>query len=324
VIGAVVAAIAIVAAVGFVVARRDVATPGARTPSTVGPPASSLVKLDPATGDVRFVRRDVPGLAYGGSRVLSAAGSVWLIRPPLVLKVDPQDGSSLPVAGLESGSANELGVGLGRVWAIGYELWPIDPAAGRAGAPIDYGQQGAAFFNGSGVVAAFDRVWVSTTAHAVVEVDPRTRETRSIDVGETPGAIAAGAASVWVLDETANAVSRIDPSSGRALDPIPLTGRQDALAIGEGFVWVLDGRVGTLTPIDEASGEVRSPVDVGAGASSVAVGGGSIWVANGGDVLEIDPASFGVSRTIHVGERPIASLAVGEDGALWLDMAKES
>ena len=156
----------------------------------------------------------------------------------------------------------------------------------------------------------------------VLAVDPRSGHVSTIKVGETLGSIAIGTRDVWVLDQSASAVWRVDPRTDRVLPAIPFTGSADAIAIGDGFVWVLDSQVGTVTPIDEASGDVRPSISVGTGASGVAVGDDAVWVARGGDVLEINPASFTVTRTIHVGERPIATLAVDEAGDLWLDMAR--
>jgi class 3 adenylate cyclase len=296
--------------------------PGGPLPNA-GPPASSIAKLDPTSGDVVFVRTDVPGRSYGESRVLFGSGSVWLIRPPLVSKVDPQDGSNTIVGGLEGSEVDRIGVGLGKAWALGAKVWPIDAATGQAGVPLEYAPPRAAFFNGADVEGGFGSVWISVTDGEVIRIDPGDGTMSSIDVGETPGDIAIGSRYVWVLDSSAGSVSRIDPSTNRVLRPIHLTGRQDALAIGEGFVWVLDSSIGTLTPIDEETGEVREQrVDVGADASSVAAGETSVWVARGGDVLEISPASFSVTRTIHVGDNAIGTLAVDDAGAIWLDMVR--
>jgi streptogramin lyase len=156
----------------------------------------------------------------------------------------------------------------------------------------------------------------------VIRVDPETEASSEIEVGETPDAMATGSEYVWVLDEFAGAVWRIDPKTERILRPIHLSGGLDRVAIGEGFVWVLDSALGTITPIDESTGEPRPAIDVGSDAEDVAVGLGSAWVASGGNVLEIDPLTLRVERTIDVSDTPILRLAVdATDGAIWLDFA---
>lgn len=54
-------------------------------------------------------------------------------------------------------------------------------------------------------------------------------------------------------------------------------------------------------------------IDVGDDATDVAVGLGSASIASGGNLLEINPASFRVVRTIQVGATPIFTIAVDED-----------
>ena len=101
-----------------------------------------------------------------------------------------------------------------------------------------------------------------------------------------------------------------------------MSGGLDQLAVGEGFAWVLDTTLDTLTPVGETDGTVRPAIDLGSDAEDVAVGFGSVWIAAGGDVLELNPATLQVVRTIEVGDTPIVRLAVDvEAGTLWLDFA---
>ena len=131
-----------------------------------------------------------------------------------------------------------------------------------------------------------------------------------------------GVEAVWLLDESAGTVWRVDPRTLEVLEPIPLSNGLDRIAIGEGFAWVLDTALGTLTPIAEDGLGVRPAIDVGTDATDVVVGLGSVWVASGGTVVEINPATFQVVRTIEVGDTPILRLAVDEGAdSLWLDLA---
>jgi hypothetical protein len=84
---------------------------------------------------------------------------------------------------------------------------------------------------------------------------------------------------------------------------------------------VLDTALGTLTPIEEESGETRPPIDVGSDAEDVAVGFGSIWIANGGELLELNPATFQIVNTFDVGTARILDVAADTpSGSLWLSM----
>ena len=287
-----------------------------------GPPPNSLVKIDPRTGRLA-VRSDLPATARAVSHDLAAgAGSVWLIRSPNVLKVDPQDGSATPVRGISGLLTTGVDAGDAGVWVVGGTLYEVDAGTGVAGDPIAFRPPYVPTpTTAEDLAAGFGRVWITLSQGYVIAVDPHTEEAHVIDVGETPDAIAVGSDAVWVLDEFAGAVWRIDPDKERIVGRTRLSGGLDRLAIGEGFVWVLDTTLGILTPIVEASGEVHSAIPVGTDAEDIAVGLGSVWIASGGDVLEVDPVAPRVERTIHIGDTPILRLAVdATDGAIWADV----
>ena len=292
-----------------------------------GPRPDSLVKLDPRTGQLLRVRSDLPATARAVSHDLDAgAGSVWLIRSPNVLKVDPQDGSSTPVRGISGLLTTGVDASDAGVWFVGGTLYQVDPGTGVAGDPIAFRPPNVPTpTTAEDLAVGFGRVWITLSQGYVIAVDPHTEDADVIDVGETPDAIAIGSDAVWVLDEFAGAVWRIDPGTQRIVDRIRLSGGLDRLAIGEGFVWVLDTTLGSLTPIVETSGDVHSAIPVGTEAADVVVGLGSVWIASGGDVLEVDPVAPRVERTIDVGDTPILRLTVdATDGTIWLDVGPAS
>src|SRR5215207_10609865 len=117
--------------------------------------------------------------------------------------------------------------------------------------------------------------------NTIVRIDPKTNEiVQSIRVGRLPGAIAATAEHVWVVNERDGTVSRVTRETGatQTIGRLPSDGfltldeRGNVYASGwdAPFVWQIDPRSVTLTK----RFRVRSR------AIGVAVGGGSLWVVD--------------------------------------------
>jgi streptogramin lyase len=282
------------------------------------------VKVVARTGEIELVRDDVPARArnFALHDIEMGLGSVWLQRLPVALKVDPEDGSHSPIRGLEGEPPSAIAVGAEVLWVAGRLLFEVDPATGRVRDEAIGYLPGDLLFPAADVVEAFGRVWLVSSDGSVVVVEPATGDAEAFEIGDTPERLVAGTDAVWVLDDTAGTVWRLDPSTAEVVDRVALSGSHDEATSGGGFVWVLDTGVGILTPISEGDGGVRPGIDVGADASDVAFGLGSVWVASGGEVLEIDPTTARVVRTIEIGGAPVEGIAVDEEeGALWLSMA---
>jgi YVTN family beta-propeller protein len=136
-------------------------------------------------------------------------------------------------------------------------------------------------------------------------------------VGRDPGAIAAGAGSVWVANRLDGTVSRITRAR-REVVPIPVGGEPTGLAYGAGSLWVADGQGRKVTQLDPQQNKIVHQYEVGNAAVAVAVGSGAVWVASAVDatVARIDLTSGKVPKRIEVGGRPSA-LAAGA-GAIWV------
>jgi YVTN family beta-propeller protein len=143
------------------------------------------------------------------------------------------------------------------------------------------------------------------------------RITAQYSVGRDPGAIVAGAGSVWVANRLDGTVSRITRAR-REIAPIPVGGEPTALAYGAGSLWVADGRGRTVSQIDPQLNRVVHDYPVGNGAVAIAVSDRAVWVASADDatVTRIDLSSGEPSKPIEVGGRPSA-LAAGA-GAIWV------
>ena len=68
----------------------------------------------------------------------------------------------------------------------------------------------------------------------------RAREsvTTTIPVGRSPAGVAVGAGSVWVANSGDGTVTRIDPSTDKAIATIAVGGSPQALTVADGRVWV--------------------------------------------------------------------------------------
>jgi branched-chain amino acid transport system substrate-binding protein len=118
-------------------------------------------------------------------------------------------------------------------------------------------------------------VWRSSTsgptsipANSVVAIDAASNDLGApVSVGTTPGAVAAGDGSVWVLNADDRTVSRIDPKTGLVAPPKAVAGEGSpaAIALGEGSLWLVRG-------IQDPTSQVRVAV-------------------SSADVLKLDPVS---------------------------------
>jgi YVTN family beta-propeller protein len=136
------------------------------------------------------------------------------------------------------------------------------------------------------------------------------------------GDVAVGEGAVWVTDSRADAVSRIDPATGKIVATIDVRDPEH-VAVGEGAVWVTNTDAGTLARLDPATDTVVATIEVGTSTLAIATGEGAVWVIAGdaGAVERLDPATNAVTATIDVPGRILdregADLAVGE-GAVWV------
>jgi peptide/nickel transport system substrate-binding protein len=134
-----------------------------------------------------------------------------------------------------------------------------------------------------------------------------------------PGAIAAGAGSVWVADANAGTVSRVDPGSGAVVDRILVGGQPGSLVGGDGAIWVTSTLGGTLERIDPGSESVTQTIHLGgANPDAVAFGSGELWVADSTarTLTEIDATTGSVRRRLAL-DLPPSAIAFSP-GAIWV------
>jgi YVTN family beta-propeller protein len=149
-------------------------------------------------------------------------------------------------------------------------------------------------------------------------IDPGDgRITAQYRVGHAPGAIAAGAGSVWIANARDGTVSRVDRGREQ-VTTIDVGGEPTALAYGAGSLWVADAERRRLAQVDSRTNRVVRRYPTGNAPRGVTVAAGAVWVASpvDGQVDRIDLAGGGAVRRIGVGGGP-AALAAGA-GAVWV------
>lgn len=169
---------------------------------------------------------------------------------------------------------------------------------------------------------------------ALVRIDARTLEARTVDVPGEPEAVEAGFGSVWVAscpaipnDLCPNGVLvRLD-ATGSITGRVDVGGDLYPLAAGEGGVWVGSRSINgdaTLARIDPDSLIVSRRVTFGSlepdpcCLHDLATGEGAIWALFGdaGMLLKVDPATGSITTSGVSGHQ----LAVGEE-AVWVNTA---
>ena len=281
---------ALVATVAFAILALGGATTGSKGSLEIA--AGSLVRVDGARARLDGVTRvgTIPGpVAYAGS-------AVWVLdnRDGTASRIDARTGEVLRTVSIR-GSPVGLASGEGAVWV-------------------------ASVADGIGLVTKID---VDTGALvSTLRLGPQA----------IPRAVAAGEGGIWIAaganEGTGGVLLRLSPRTGAVGTKIPLPTKPVDLAVAERGVWV----IGELPPsptarrdrgaiylIDVASGRVAARATAafvaGRGRASVEVGTKGVWIASDRGLLEIDPASARVERTIRIGGRAVAVAASG--GYVW-------
>ncbi|MEX2556223.1 MAG: ABC transporter substrate-binding protein [Actinomycetota bacterium] len=171
-------------------------------------------------------------------------------------------------------------------------------------------------------------IWVANAdGRNVSRVSPRTGATvgAPIQAGNGLSGIGFGSGTLWLTNSVEGTVWRVDPTTGKRTQEIPVGPGLRGIAVTDTAVWVTSETAGTVTQIDPKSGNVIKVVEVGNGPGAVAVGEGSVWVANAydGTVSRIDQRTREVVGTIRVGRGP-RSIAVARGSVFVANEAGES
>jgi YVTN family beta-propeller protein len=168
------------------------------------------------------------------------------------------------------------------------------------------------------MVAGAGSLWVANTQDGTVSrIDRHPNAEAIIDVGGEPTGLAFGGGSLWVADGQARSVTQVDPGSNRIVRDVPVGNSPRAVTAGFGALWVASTVDGVVRRLDLRRGKAGRPIRVSSPAG-IATGAGAIWVASedAGTVARLDPRSGRLIEAVDVGNGPSA-VAVGE-GAVWV------
>ncbi len=318
--------LAVIAGVMAVMTNRgsDATPPSGAT----GPPASSLVGLDPETGDATQVipiHLQPRSLSYSPASSVGVAGKggVWLVRDSVILHVDPDhdEVGDPPIthgAWGETGYPQSIAIGADRLWVAVKDLYTVDPTDDKA-APFARLKIGTpTFFWLNGIAVGGGWVWLADangTLWRINTEDPTDIRTLEGNGTQTDGVVADGD-SVWTFDSFAGTVTRVDPRTMRPDEPQVITNGVDAIALLDGELWVLSRSSGTLFELGSSL-----TAQVGSDPSALAVGLDALWVGDtGGEVYRVDPVTD-QSELLYRAGGAVLSLMPDEDrGVLWVDV----
>jgi YVTN family beta-propeller protein len=288
---------------------------------------NSVAAIDPQTNTLA----DVIPVGSRPGAITYGAGSLWVANQDdrTVSRVDPrtlQTLQAIPVGQPPTGIAATAD----QVWVATANLTPsatavsvghIDP---RFNAPEPAVRLGSVVTGGpEAVVAQGGQVWAAPSTGLLTRLDGTSgRVVQQLDPNASPTAIATGDGAVWITDDSADNVMRVDPTG--LLTPIAVGNGPSGIAVGEGGVWVADSLDNAVVRIDPGTHAVTTTIPVGDSPAGVAVGAGSVWVADSGDgtVDRIDSLTDKVIATIPVGASPQA-LTVA-NGRVWVTVDAQS
>jgi class 3 adenylate cyclase/streptogramin lyase len=283
---------------------------------------NAVGRVDPETGRVVGevalpAGTEKSGFDYTDHPFAVGEGGAWLLRPPVLLHVDPRHHEVRePPIQVGLGSSQTVATGFDAVWVLSDRtVLRVNPATDEP-APflVIPARPGITAFN-----FVLDRaIWVSISDGTLIRLDPRTQARAQVNIGLSVDRIAATTDAIWAVDLIAGQATPFDRETlERTGRSIRIEGNIDQIT-GEGHdLWVLDRGVGTVTRIDTRTGEA-DVARVGMDPTDMAFGLGAVWVGDrGGSLFRVDPATLATTE-IPVGAEVRGVAVDDQDGSLWV------
>jgi YVTN family beta-propeller protein len=252
-------------------------------------------------------------LGFGGSPTVTP-------EPQSVVAAGVSDGSVrsvLPVA-----SPTGIAAAAGTIWALSQEgLVHATPAAGGAASPIRLPG------TPTGIAADDEAAWI-TFGHGVagesdgivVRVAADSYRQQQVALGPGTGAtgIAVGEDAVWVVNEIANSLTKLDPVTRTVVGSVAVGEQPVAVAVGEGSIWVAHAVDRSVWRLDPATMARTASISLSDVPGAVVVAFGRAWLTStaGNSVTVIDAATDSLVTTIEVDQRPRGITAGDRD--IWV------
>ena len=290
----------------------DPAPPSAVSPNAVGRIDASLAEL----------LASIPTAGTGAGQLAWADGSLWVANTlsGTVARIDPgtdQVTNSIPT----EGAPTDIAAGEGTVWVLNGlegEVRSIDPRTNEVTSSLTVP------LGSGGIAVGAGYVWVTNTLEvSVTKIDPLTAEVvGTIPLGPSgsgsPETIVASDDAVWVGDDLASAMWKLDPAIDDVVANPGLRGVPSAMAIApDGTIWVASYDESLVTAMDPSTLQATT-YEVGRGPTAIAVDHEGVWIVQSleGTVSSIDPSSGATLATVMVGGVP-QGISLG-DGSVWV------
>lgn len=147
--------------------------------------------------------------------------------------------------------------------------------------------------------------------------------TARIKTGANPCESVAAARAVWVANDGAGTLARINPRNNRVTARVRVGRGACAVAVGSGAIWVANYRTGLLLRVDPTTRKLRR-VRVGGGPFDAVAAVGGIWTTgfDNGTLVRVDGHTARVTRRIDVGGAPNGLLY--HAGAIWVGLGRDA
>ena len=322
-----IAAAAVAAAAIWLLASGDGDEPEERPQAATA--SRFVVELDPESGAVRqtidFVDAGRPEEVDQTYDLEAGEGGVWAEEAvnfgTAMYHIDPEHGEIERVPLAAAGFFISMEPAFDTLWATTDRLVRVNPATDETQPVIDIPPPIG--LGGARLAADRRNLWLSTPGGTLLKLDPDGEEVDRQDVSNGIQLLAAGEGWVWVVDQPAGILHRIDPVTLRPVASIELSGNLDAIAVSDGYVWVLDFATGVLTKVsiasDRAVGQRTLPPD----STGLAAGAGSLWVPHeDGTITRIEPSTITPSEFARL-EGSARAIAVDEEReSIWVDVRR--
>jgi virginiamycin B lyase len=307
----------------FTVTILSVSSPAAQPRAAAGPGSDkprkgTAIPLAPKQG-IKTPGIQIPYSGVTAEATVPAAGKPsWIF----FASDSPAGGGGRRGRGGSGASASAVGGGSGTLYIPAADkLDRVDTKTNKVGEPVTGLKKPC-----GGMVSAFGSLWVPTCGDGALQrIDAKTSKiTATIASGATDirGSIAASTDSIWLLTDSKETLSRIDPDQNAVVGEIRLPVGCNSLLFAETALWLTCPEQNKVLKINPATNVVDKRIEVAARPLSLTSGEGSIWVLCGkdGKVDRIDPKTDKVSKSIELSvPNAEGAIAYGE-GFVWVTM----
>ena len=172
------------------------------------------------------------------------------------------------------------------------------------------------------VAVGLGSVWALDTSSTLYRLDPvKGSIVKRIQLGATAAYnVWIGGGAVWIADDQGAAVVRVSASADKVVARVPVGDGPADMVFRGTQAWVVTHRDNTVFRIDLTTNEATRLGKAGgsdAAAERLSLLGDGLWITGRGvSLVEMDPASGAIRRTVDIGGTGID--VVSARGALWV------